>query len=127
MITGSMVYQSPWPNFVDKVLQAGDIDDTGIVLKEEKIIKVPNPEFPPLIEVIPGKRTHYGLIAQDVKQTLDEIGIPTKDFAGYVAGDVENDEVLGLRYEEFISPMIKAIQELSQKVNNLEAQISGSL
>ena len=126
MITGSMVYQSPWPNFVDKVLQPGDTDDMGIILKEEKTIKVPNPEFPPLIEVIPGKRTHYGLIAQDVKQTLDEIGIPTKDFAGYVAGDVENDETLGLRYEEFISPMIKAIQELSSKVNQLELIISGS-
>ena len=126
MVTGSMVYQSPWPNFVDKLLQPGDTDDMGIILKEEKTIKVPNPEFPPLIEVIPGKRTHYGLIAQDVKQTLDEIGVPTKDFAGYVAGDVENDEILGLRYEEFISPMIKAIQELSQKVNQLEAYISSS-
>jgi len=126
MITGSMVYQSPWPNFVDKVLQPGETDDTGIVLKEQKIIKVPNPEHPPLIEVIPGKRTHYGLIAQDVKQTLDEIGVSTTDFAGYVAGDVENDETLGLRYEEFISPMIKAIQELSSKVNQLELIISGS-
>jgi hypothetical protein len=126
MITGSMVYQSPWPNFIDKVLQPGDTDDTGTVVKEEKIIKVPNPEHPPLIEVIPGKRTHYGLIAQDVKQTLDEIGVSTTDFAGYVAGDVENDETLGLRYEEFLSPMIKAIQELSLKVNQLELIISGS-
>jgi len=32
-----------------------------------------------------------------------------------------------LRYEEFIAPMIKAIQELSTKVNELEAQISGSI
>ena len=33
----------------------------------------------------------------------------------------------GLRYSEFISPMIKAIQELSEKVSQLESQISGSL
>ena len=32
-----------------------------------------------------------------------------------------------LSYIEFISPMIKAIQELSTKVSQLEAQISGSL
>tara|TARA_B110000114_G_C14827394_1_gene291244 strand:- start:1 stop:102 length:102 start_codon:yes stop_codon:yes gene_type:complete len=31
-----------------------------------------------------------------------------------------------LRYDEFISPMIKAIQELTDKVTQLEAQISGS-
>jgi hypothetical protein len=30
-------------------------------------------------------------------------------------------------YNEFISPMVKAIQELSQKVSSLEAFISGSL
>ena len=33
---------------------------------------------------------------------------------------------LGLRYDEFISPMIKAIQELSAQVETLKAQISGS-
>jgi hypothetical protein len=31
-----------------------------------------------------------------------------------------------LRYEEFISPIVKAIQELSSKVNRLEAEISSS-
>ena len=32
----------------------------------------------------------------------------------------------GLRYTEMIAPMIKAIQELSAKVTQLENQISGS-
>ena len=32
----------------------------------------------------------------------------------------------GLRYSEFISPMIKAIQELSEEVKYLKQQISGS-
>jgi hypothetical protein len=67
------------------------------------------------------------LIAQDVKQTLDDMGLSTIDFAGFVAGDVQNNTELGLRYEEFISPMIKAIQQLYEKVNQLEAHISGSL
>ena len=36
------------------------------------------------------------------------------------------DTHLGLRYNEMIAPMIKAIQELSTKVTELENQISGS-
>jgi hypothetical protein len=34
---------------------------------------------------------------------------------------------LGLAYTELISPMIKAIQQLSAKVEELEAKISGSI
>jgi len=66
-------------------------------------------------------RKHYGLIAQDVKATLDELSVATQDFAGYIdpsAGGGSGN--LGLRYSEFIAPMIKAIQELSVKVTALE-------
>jgi len=58
-------------------------------------------------------RPHYGLIAQDVKQVMDDLEI---DFAGYI----ENDEGKGLRYTEFIAPLIKAVQELSNRVQELE-------
>ena len=68
-------------------------------------------------------RTHYGLIAQQVKSTLDEMGIDSVDFAGYVFD--EDSDAMGLRYGEFISPMIKAIQELSKKVEVLENGHSG--
>jgi hypothetical protein len=70
------------------------------------------------------KRTHYGLIAQDVKSTLDSLSIDTKDFAGYIDGSVKGGEsTLGLRYNEFMSPLIKAVQELSQKVDDQAAEI----
>ena len=36
-------------------------------------------------------------------------------------------EKYSLRYDEFISPMIKAMQELSAKVQELEAILSGSI
>ena len=97
-------------------------------------------------------RTHYGLIAQDVTSSLDKFNIDKKDFAGfisynnYVSGSnemteetfskIENEddkigwnkvEKYSLRYDEFISPMIKAMQELSAKVQELEARLSGSI
>jgi hypothetical protein len=66
-------------------------------------------------------RKHYGLIAQDVKATLDELSVATKDFAGYIDPSANGGSgKLGLRYSEFIAPMIKAIQELSAKVTALE-------
>ncbi len=72
---------------------------------------------------VAGVRNHYGLISQEVKSTLDELGVT--DFAGWVMLDVDDpDSIQSLRYTEFISPMIKAIQELSEKNTALEARIA---
>jgi hypothetical protein len=70
------------------------------------------------VEVV-GKRKHYGLIAQEVKQTLDSLNV--EDFGGWILDDIDDpDSNQGLRYEEFISPLIKAVQELSARVKQLE-------
>ncbi len=63
-------------------------------------------------------KTHYGLIAQDVEETLTTEGKTDKDFA---ALDIPTEGPMGLNYSELISPLIKAIQELSAKVAALEA------
>ena len=65
--------------------------------------------------IVPGTRTHYGLIAQEVKEALQEAGV--SDFGGWVE---KEDSTQALRYEEFISPLIKAVQELSARVKALE-------
>jgi hypothetical protein len=68
---------------------------------------------------IDGDRTHYGLIAQEVKQAVDDSGV--EDFGGWVISDVNDSEgQQALRYEEFISPLIKAVQELTARVKALE-------
>ena len=69
-----------------------------------------------------GLRTHYGLIAQEVKETLDEFNVG--DFGGWVLTDLNNPESpQGLSYSQFISPMIKAIQELTAKNTDLEIKV----
>ena len=70
---------------------------------------------------ISGSKTHYGLGAQSVEATLKSFEKDSMDFGGLITGSN-----YGLGYHEFISPMIKAIQQLSDKVLELEAQISGS-
>ena len=99
-----------------------------------------------------GSRPHYGLIAQEVSSSLSKSSVHTDNFAGYIENrmfvsasvsgsekdirdtdgwEMENftpipNPELSLRYNEFISPMIKAIQELSSQVETLKAQISSS-
>ena len=73
-------------------------------------------------------RTHYGLIAQDVQKVLEDISKDTKDFAGFIKADVSEEKdnskhSYGLRYNEFIAPMIKAIQELKADNDSLKARI----
>ena len=62
------------------------------------------------------KRPHFGFVAQQVKQALDAVGVD--DFAGYIY-DEETDSY-SLRYSEFLSPIVKALQELLQRVERLE-------
>ena len=72
-------------------------------------------------ESIPGKRTHYGLIAQEVKSALDAANVG--DFAGWVQDDITNpDSFQSVSYEQFISPLIKSVQELSNRLNELEGK-----
>jgi trimeric autotransporter adhesin len=55
-------------------------------------------------------RTHYGFIAQEIEQTLNNSN--TGDFGGLVIDEMEDGSKLyGLRHHELIAPMVKAIQE----------------
>jgi len=70
---------------------------------------------------IAGKRTHYGFIAQEVKSALDAAKVG--DFAGWVLGDLTNpDSIQSLSYEQFIAPLVKAVQELTTRITALEAK-----
>lgn len=68
----------------------------------------------------PGQRTHYGLLAQQVQVVLAD-----RDFAGHILADpADPQSEQGLRYDAFIAPLIKAVQELAGRVEALEAKSS---
>jgi hypothetical protein len=69
-----------------------------------------------VITPIEGKRTHYGLIAQEVEELLDG-----KDFGGFIHDD--KTDIKGLRYDQFVPLLIKSIQEQTQIIKDLEARI----
>ena len=65
-------------------------------------------------------RYHHGLIAQELEAVLKSKGI---DFGGFQDHSINGgDEVLSIGYEELIAPLIKAVQELSSKVEALESK-----
>ena len=70
-----------------------------------------------VITPIEGKRTHYGLIAQEVEELLDG-----KDFGGFIHDD--KTDIKGLRYDQFVPLLIKSIQELQAKIVTLESKIN---
>jgi hypothetical protein len=95
-------------------------DGIAITSKKQKTIFVPR-MVKKTVEVakqtetpVEGKRTHFGLIAQEVEESLNGI-----DFGGLVI--TENNEY-SLRYDQFICPLIKAVKELSDKVKLLESK-----
>ena len=97
-------------------------------------------------------RTHYGMISQDIEQLLDNLGMTSLDFAGFIKSprtkeieevvlDEEGKPVLdengnektkvrvetikgeydyALRYEEFISPLIRFVQLQDKKISEMK-------
>ena len=67
-------------------------------------------------------RFHHGLIAQEVAVACSFLNV---DFGGLQDhSKTGGKDVLSIGYEELIGPMIKAIQELTAKVESLESKLS---
>ena len=96
---------------------------------------------------IDGDRTHYGLISQDVEDVLQKFDMTPMDFAGFCKDqkrekfyeevededgnkhaelkfkDVKGEFEYGLRYDEFIAPLIKTVQLQQQEIEELKKEI----
>lgn len=69
-------------------------------------------------------RFHHGLIAQEVKSAADGLGV---DFAGFQDHTINGgEERMTLGYSEFIAPLIKAVQELSEENAALKARLDAA-
>ena len=107
----------------NKTIRQAYLDKDGVEIPEGMAVPKDATAGRIITEVIPGTRTHWGLIAQEVKAALEAVG--NTDFAGWTLADKDDaTSQQSLRYEEFISPMIKAMQELSATVNELKDKIA---
>ena len=90
------------------------------IVGQNKVVQAIEPGGKSTLEPMAGVRPHYGLVAQEVKLALDAAGVD--DFAGWILVDKDDaDSQQGLRYGEFIAPMIAAITELKTKNDSLKA------
>jgi len=73
-----------------------------------------------------GLRMHNGVIAQEVKAVMDEMNI---DFAGYLdaSHDGRGDDILSIKYTEFVPILIKAVQELEQDNKQLRVDLDNAI
>ncbi|PJN90994.1 tail fiber domain-containing protein [Bacillus sp. mrc49] len=66
-------------------------------------------------------RYHHGLIAQEVRAVMDEMGV---DFGGYQDHSINGgDDVLSIGYEEMVAPLIKANQEMFAMIQDLQTRL----
>jgi hypothetical protein len=69
----------------------------------------------------------FGFVAQEVTASMAEYGMDVSN-SSLVSGDINKpDMTMHLSYTELIAPLVLAIQQLSEKVDNLEMYISGSI
>ena len=82
-----------------------------------------------------GDRTHYGFIAQDIEELMRSLNMTNLDFSGLCitkpirnpdeeVNNDELDEVYGLRYEEFISPLLRMVQIQQSEIDDLKKEVS---
>lgn len=88
-------------------------DDYRITDEDGNVVQLPNDG------THARTRFHNGFIAQDIQLLIEETGV---DFAGLQHGMVGGGtDVYHLNYSELIAPLVKAVQELSERVSSLSS------
>jgi hypothetical protein len=67
-------------------------------------------------------RYHHGFVAQEVAQVIEDTGV---DFGGFQDHSIKGgDDVLTLGYDEFVAPLVRAVQQLSAQIETLTARLA---
>ena len=82
-------------------------------------------------QFVDGKRTHFGLIANDMKEKMDKHNINSTEFAPFVEFDMHDNRGnksgetrYGIRYSELIPHNMYQIQKLKARIDELEKIIN---
>lgn len=114
------------------------------VQKVQAFINGLNPVSYKMIDGTSG-RTHYGFIAQDIEELMNTLNMDSSDFAGFIKSPkkviryenengnklknpieeiIEGEYDYSLRYDEFIAPLIKVVQEQQKEIERLKKFIN---
>lgn len=127
-LTASVVYYNDSPVTLSDRNMKSDISYD--MQKYEKFFMGLKPAFYHVKHGTSG-RYHVGFIAPEVADSLEDNGLSTQDFAGYVVldnfmnDDIPYNKISSLRYEEFIPLNTYMIQKLMARVEELESKLGG--
>lgn len=119
-------YREDYINHEAKERELEDIENLEITEKEkekkrEEILKKYSLENVIKDGKQKGWRLHQGFIAQEVFETMRELGV---DFGGYQDHSINGGkDVLSLGYEEFIPILVKGLQEQQEEIKELKSRI----
>lgn len=119
-------YREDYINHEAKERELEDIENLEITEKEkekkrEEILKKYSLENVIKDGKQKGWRLHQGFIAQEVFETMRELGV---DFGGYQDHSINGGkDVLSLGYEEFIPVLVKGLQEQQKEIEELKNKI----
>jgi hypothetical protein len=114
-------------NMLDPVSYTLDVDAIESRLQAHKMMTgpggrpLPDPMSNPVMRQAMEEKSrivYTGFIAQDVEKAAQSIGYP---FSGVDKPKDDQQSFYGLRYSEFVVPLVKAAQELSAKNDSLKA------
>ena len=137
---GSSTYRFTNGYFTTVYNSSGSITNSDVRLKKD-FTEIPNSEEfimslkPTQYKYIDGDsdRNHWGFIAQEVKESLDNIcktdcGLYIEDVKGEDSKPLSEctyeEKELGLRYEELIAPHIAVTQKHNDEIAQLKAEIA---
>lgn len=69
------------------------------------------------------RTTHFGLVAQEVKQVFQDMGLNAADYGVVVEPDEAQGGTLGIRYGQLIPVLIRAMQEQERELQELRARL----
>jgi hypothetical protein len=68
---------------------------------------------------------YHGLVASEVEQALIDSGHEAADFAGIEKTTDDDGNIwYGLKYDQLIAPLIRAVQQLSDQIQHIQRRIN---
>lgn len=110
----TMLYTARWQSSSDRRIKE-DIESLDVELSEQLI----NALVPKKFRFKNNRDKHYGMIAQDVRNLLDELG-ENDAHLEYSQGDLNVENQRAIEYEEFIPHIINYVKALRADVEALK-------
>ena len=113
----------PGLNFINKlhpVTYNLDYDAINNMNKSDELQAGQSISAEPAISADQKNQLHTGFIAQEVEKAAESIGY---DF-GAIDKETGDNGLYGLKYSEFIAPLVKAVQELSDRIDAKDQTIT---